>query len=157
MEFSRFDPFRGPRNLGTPAGSFFPQIPIPIQAFPYAGRPVMPSRRQIGGRSSVRRWFGAVEVPPGSQSSHFPVLGRSRLPAASSKPSQARPDQASQARPDQASQASDGRLGFEGKVPKMREGCLRQRWPSRGESERVNPSLYHIYVRTPHAGRMIGE
>ena len=52
---------------------------------------------------------------------------------------------------------ADGRLGFEGKVPKVREGCLRQGWPPRGESERMNPIVYHIYVRTPHAGGMFGE
>ena len=51
---------------------------------------------------------------------------------------------------------ADGRLGFEGEVPKMREGCLRQGWPTRGESERMNPIVYHIYVRTPHAGGMFG-
>ena len=39
---------------------------------------------------------------------------------------------------------ADGRLGFEGKVPKVREGCLRQGWPSRDNSEGVNPILFHI-------------
>ena len=39
---------------------------------------------------------------------------------------------------------ADGRLGFEGEVPKMREGCLRQGWPTRGESERMNRILFHI-------------
>ena len=52
---------------------------------------------------------------------------------------------------------ADGRLGFEGKVPKVREGCLRQRSATRGKSERMNPIVYHIYVRTPHAGGMFGE
>ena len=52
---------------------------------------------------------------------------------------------------------ADGRLGFEGKVPKVGEGCLRQRWPTRGHRERTNPILFHIYVRTPHAGGMFGE
>ena len=52
---------------------------------------------------------------------------------------------------------ADGRLGFEGKVPKVREGCLRQRCTARGHRERMNPILYHIYVRTPHAGGMFGE
>ena len=33
---------------------------------------------------------------------------------------------------------ADGRLGFEGKVPKVREGCLRQRCATRGDRERVN-------------------
>ena len=52
---------------------------------------------------------------------------------------------------------ADGRLGFEGKVPKLREGCLRHDSASRDKSVRMNPILYHIYVRTLHAGGMFGE
>ena len=43
------------------------QIPFHIQAFPSVGRPVMPSRRQLGAHGSVRRWREAVEVPSGSK------------------------------------------------------------------------------------------
>ena len=52
---------------------------------------------------------------------------------------------------------ADRKLGFEGKVPKVREGCARQGSAARGESDRMNPIVYHIYVRTPHAGGMFGE
>ena len=52
------------------------QIPIHIQAFPSVGRPVMPSRRQLGPRGSVWRGLEAVEVPSGSKSLHFHVFGR---------------------------------------------------------------------------------
>ena len=52
------------------------QIPIHVQAFPSVGRPVMPSRRQLGPQGSVWRWLEAVEVPSGSKSLHFHVLGR---------------------------------------------------------------------------------
>ena len=75
MEFSGCAPSRGPRNLGTPVRPFFLQIPIPSQTFPCIWRPVTPSRRQIGVRSSVRGWFEAVEVPSGCQSSHFAGFG----------------------------------------------------------------------------------
>ena len=36
---------------------------------------------------------------------------------------------------------ADGRLGFEGKVPKVREGYLRQRCATRGKSDAVNRIL----------------
>ena len=39
------------------------QIPINIQAFPSVGRPVMPSRRQLGPRGSVWRWLEASRCP----------------------------------------------------------------------------------------------
>ena len=73
--FSRFDSSREPRNFETPIWPFFLQIPFPSQALSFVGRPVMPSRRQIGGQGSVRRWLKAAEVPSGSQSSHFPGFG----------------------------------------------------------------------------------
>ena len=37
---------------------------------------------------------------------------------------------------------ADGRLGFEGKVPKVREGCLRHDWPTGGEIELMSPFLF---------------
>ena len=36
---------------------------------------------------------------------------------------------------------ADGRLGFEGKVPKVREGCLRHDWPTGGQFDRMSPTL----------------
>ena len=64
----------GPSQVGA-TRPVFPQIPIPIQAFPYCRRPVLPSRQQIGGGSSVQRYFETVEVPSASHSSQFPVSG----------------------------------------------------------------------------------
>ena len=52
---------------------------------------------------------------------------------------------------------ADGRLGFEDKVPKVREGCLRHDSASRDKSERVNPILLHIQVRNPRAEGMFEE
>ena len=40
---------------------------------------------------------------------------------------------------------ADGRLGFEGKVPKVREGCLRQRSATRGNREHMN-SIKHEHT-----------
>ena len=68
----------GDRQIWVPRSAIFRQIPNPIQAFPYIGRPGMPSRQQIAGRSSVRTWFKAVERLSGSQSSHFPGFGEHR-------------------------------------------------------------------------------
>ena len=36
---------------------------------------------------------------------------------------------------------ADGRLDFEGKVPKVREGCLRHDWPTGGQIELMSPTL----------------
>ena len=50
----------------------------PIRPFLFVGRPVMLSRRQLGGWNSERGCLEAVEVPSGSQSSHFPDFGEHR-------------------------------------------------------------------------------
>ena len=71
LDLIGFDLSQGPRNSGTPVRSFWSQILIPIQAFPFVGWPVMPFRRQLGGRGSVRRWLEAVGVPSGSHSLLF--------------------------------------------------------------------------------------
>ena len=66
----------GDREMRGHLSGYFPsKSPSLIQAFPLIGWPVMPSRRQLGGRSSVRRWLEAVEVSSGSQSFNLPGLG----------------------------------------------------------------------------------
>ena len=37
---------------------------------------------------------------------------------------------------------ADGRLGFERKVPKVREGCLRHDWPTGGQIDLMSPTLF---------------
>ena len=44
--------------------------------------------------------------------------------------------------PQKVASRLDGRLGFEGKVPKVREGCLRHDWPTGGEIELMSPTLF---------------
>ena len=64
----------GVEKFGDTRRVIFPPNPHHYSGLAASGAANRPSRRQIRGRSSVRRWFGAVGVPPGSQSFHFPVL-----------------------------------------------------------------------------------
>ena len=72
--FFRFGALRGTGKFRYIFRHFFAKIPIPIQAFAYAGQAPMPSFGQVRSRSSGFMWSELWEALHLAQSPNFPVF-----------------------------------------------------------------------------------
>ena len=70
----RFGALRGTGKFRYIFRLIFAKIPIPIQAFAYAGQAPMPSYGQVRSRSSGFMWSELREAPHLAQNPNFPVF-----------------------------------------------------------------------------------